>query len=479
MSGIAGIAQRDGEQIVSQALHAIEHRGRGGARLLQTVSATLGAVDSDERVTELSSDRQGTLVYDGLLHLRAGADVGPDGVWNLYRQEGPSFVNRLAGPFALAIADNHGLFLARDLVGVAPLYYGFAEGALCFASEVKALLGWATNVRELPPGHCYFEPDGAIRFDRLAGRAPLDVTAEDAADELRARLDRATLRRLSAGGEVGAWLSGGLDSSAIAAIGCRLSPGMKTFAVGVEGAPDLEYARTVAQHIGSKHFERVVTLDEMLVALPEVIYHLESFDALLVRSSVMNFLAGEMAADHVDSVLSGEGGDELFAGYEYLKGLEQSKLADELVDITRRLHNTALQRVDRCSSAHGIAAHTPFLDPDVLDYALSIPVEYKICRNGGAVEKWILRRAVAAYLPESVVNRPKAKFWEGAGVTDILERHIEEVISDSEFAKERTLPGNDLLNTKEELFYYRIFREHFGEIEDLSFVGRTKGAPVA
>jgi len=251
---------------------------------------------------------------------------------------------------------------------------------------------------------------------------------------------------------------------------------LHTFAAGLPGAPDLEYARVVAQFIRSDHHECLVRPDEIVSILPEVIYALESFDALLVRSSVMNYLAARAASEFVPAVFSGEGGDELFAGYRYLKTLDPAALSSELVDITSRLHNTALQRVDRCSSAFGIVAHVAFLDPDVVDYALKIPSDLKL-RNG--VEKWILRESMRGSLPESILQRPKAKFWEGAGVENLLARHAEQQISAVEFERERYLPNGWCLNTREELYYYRMFREHFGELEDLSWMGRTKGSPVS
>jgi asparagine synthase (glutamine-hydrolysing) len=165
----------------------------------------------------------------------------------------------------------------------------------------------------------------------------------------------------------------------------------------------------------------------------------------------------------------------LFAGYEYLKALDRAALPAELIDIAGRLHNTALQRVDRSASAHGTVAHVAFLDPDVVDYALRIPIDLKL-RDG--VEKWILRQALAGALPDSVLNRPKAKFWEGAGVGELLARYADERISTDDFRRERHLPDGSQLNSKEELLYYRIFREHFGEFSDLTWLGRTKGTPV-
>ncbi|NLE75225.1 MAG: hypothetical protein GX605_00555 [Chloroflexi bacterium] len=154
-------------------------------------------------------------------------------------------------------------------------------------------------------------------------------------------------------------------------------------------------------------------------------------------------------------------------------------LADELTYLTKQLHNTALQRVDRSSSAHGLVALVPFLDLDVVEYARRIPAELKLRRADQTTEKWILRRALADALPDAILWRRKAKFWEGAGVQRLLARHAEATISDGEFAQERTLPNGWRLNTKEELMYYRFFREQFGDITDISWVGRTKGSPVA
>jgi asparagine synthase (glutamine-hydrolysing) len=479
VAGIVGISEPDQRDWVESALHKIEHRGGAGQAIRRLDDATLGQVwPSAQDQFAIGADRH-AVALDGEIHnwaeLSAGATCPLEAVEAAYRESGPEFVEDVDGPFALAIAGPAGVFLARDTVGKSPLYYGRTNGTIYFASEVKALLASEGEISEFPPGH-YYEPGaGLVRYSRIETQPPVDMSPEETATELRSRLVTSVQKRMESG-EVGTWLSGGLDSATMTALARRQQPRLETFAVGVEGAPDLRYARMVADFVGSSHHERICTLDEMLRMLAHVIYHLESFDALLVRSSITNFLVGELASANVPAVLSGEGGDELFAGYAYLKTLDPSDLPEELVDITCRLHNTALQRVDRCSSSHGLVARTGFLDRDVMDFALRIPPDMKLYDND--VEKWVLRQAMTGLLPEDILNRRKSKFWEGAGVGELLAAHAEEAVPDSEFAAERVLDSGITLNTKEELLYYRIFRDQFGAELDLSWMGRTKGAPV-
>jgi len=447
MAGIAGIAGANRSGLVQRMLDKMTHRGWAWRDMREENETTLGMIGFKIQEQALFDLKQRGIAQDG---------------------SGP-------GRIASAQATAGGFVLKRDPLGIAPLYYGWTKkGEFCFASEVKGLLVATTDVRELPPGHSLNGKQPAPCW-QLAMQEPITDPPEQMAGELRKRLEGAVARAIETG-NVGAWLSGGLDSSAMAALARRHVERLHTFAAGLPGAPDLAYARQMADHIHADHHEVIVEPEEMLAALPEVIYYLESFDALLVRSSILNYLVARQASQFVPAVFSGEGGDELFAGYDYLKSLDPGELPAELVDIAGRLHNTALQRVDRCASAHGTVAHVCFLDPEVVDLALRIPVEYKL-RNG--VEKWILRQAVADLLPEAVLNRPKAKFWQGAGVEDLLARYADEQVSTADFEQERVLPNGWRLNTKEELLYYRIFKKHFESAETLTWMGRTKGAPVA
>lgn len=371
---------------------------------------------------------------------------------------------------ALVSIKDKKIMLRRDKYGVVPFYYIILpNGQLAFSTEVKALAGFKLKINELEPG-CILEDLQVNKYYELTAEETVDIEPTEIGSLLRETLLRVVSKKIS-GNKIGAWLSGGLDSSIISTIARPYIKDLHTFAAGFLNSPDLQYAKIVADYLGSIHHERIVAFDEVIKILPEVIYHLESFDPLLVRSSVMNFLAAQLASDFVQVVFSGEGGDELFAGYSYLKEIPSEDLEEELIDITKRLHNTALQRVDRCSGAFGTTAITPFLDEEVVNLAIRIPGKYKIF---GETEKWILRSAFLNDLPYNVIMRPKSKFWEGSGMGVHLLGYAENIISDTEFSFEKNIKCGWELSSKEELLYYRIFTEYFGEQDDLNWTGRTK-----
>ena len=462
MAGIAGIALSGRQQDVVEMLEKISHRGNDRAKLLEKRDVTMQASWPDVQARPTPLSLQMNSVWDGT------SAPAPD----------PASLSQRKEPFALASVSSDGLFLARDMLGVKPLYYGNTDGSLAFASEVKALLTVTDDVNEFPPGTWYTPADGFNSFGSIQSKKLPHNDTEKMASELRLKLEQAIIRR-AVSDEMGSWLSGGVDSSAIAALARPHVRKLHTFVSGVEGAPDVDYGGRMADFLGTEHHVLTVTLVDLLKVLPDVIYHLESFDALLVRSSITNYMTSKMVSDYVGVVYSGEGGDELFAGYDYIKDIPTEKIPEECEKIVMRLHNTALQRVDRSAQAHGVIPFVPFTDMDVVEYALSIPPEYKMYRgDGNPIEKWILRKAVEDTVPEAVLWRPKAKFWQGAGVKDMLAEYADSTISDADFKSERKLSNGWNLNSKEELMYYRIFKEHFGELPRLDWMGRTKGAPV-
>lgn len=462
MSAIAGIADLGRREQVVQMIENLSHRGRERSKTIERHNAILQASWNGIESRSAPSLLQKNAVWDG---------TPPP-------EMTPKALARWTQPFALAGVSSRGMFLARGPLGAKPLYYGETDGSLCFASEVKTLLTVTDDVNEFPPGTWYTPQDGFRAYTTVeTGELPYDDVNRIIA-ELRRRLENAVARNVVSE-PMGVWLSGGVDSSVIAALARKYVKELLSFVIGLKGAPDVEYGGQMAAFLGIEHHALTITLADLLAALPTVIYYLESFDALLVRSSITNYLASKVAADYVSTVFSGEGGDELFAGYEYMKAIPSDNLSQELEEAVGRLHNTAFQRVDRCACAHGIVPIVPFADMDVVRYALSIPTRYKIYRNQDpAIEKWILRRTIDGMIPDSVLWRPKTKFWQGTGVQELLANYAESAITDGDFRRERHLSNGWTLNSKEELMYYRVFQEHFGDISRLEWMGRTKGSPV-
>ncbi len=462
MAGIVGLQNAD-NKTVRRMLSQISHRGEHRNKILQHDGITLGAVWPESQMSPVP----------GILRTKA--------VWDANQPPLPDLSNlqQAREPFTLASLVKPGeLFVARDALGVNPLYYSYTDsGDFCFASEVKALLDVSKDIREFPPNTWYSSEDGFHQFSSIENDVDIQENVDEIAMGLQMRLDQAVCKCIN-DPEIGAWLSGGLDSSAIVALVRPHAEVLHTFAAGMPGAPDLVYAREVASHFDTQHHEIIISLPDVLKVLPEVIYHLESFDALLVRSTITNYLVASKAAEYVKTSFSGEGADELFAGYSHFFSIPVEDVDQEMHQLTQSLHNTALQRVDRSAAAHGLVVHVPFLDPDVVAYAQAIPASFKLKRQPKTIEKYILRKALEGILPKSVLWRKKTKFWQGTGLGESLSDYAQNSISQSDFSQERTLSNGWILNTKEELFYYRIFRSHFSDLEKLDWMGRTQGAPV-
>jgi len=441
--GIAGCwGGGDGARCVEDTrarMRTLRHRGPDGEGLRRLEAGVLGHTrlaimdPAHGEQPHVSEDGRTTLVANGEIYNQASLRARLPGhrfhsrsdtevALHLLEERGDAGVEALDGMFALARAAGGELLLARDPLGIKPLYLARSPGGgVRFASEMKALQDPGDDLEEVPPGCVWSSLRGLRRYYRVPeARAELG-DAEEAAAAVRRTLERAVRKRLMSDVPLGAFLSGGLDSSAIAALAMRELGRLHTFSVGVAGSPDLAAARQVARHIGSDHHELVFGRDEVEAELERLIYALESFDRDLVRSAVPTFFAARLAARHVKVVLTGEGADELFAGYRYVRGLRGEALAAELRRSLEGMHNLNLQRVDRLTMAHGLEARVPFLDRSMVALAQRIAPELKVREVGGRrVEKWVLRRAVEDLLPQSVVWRDKAQFDEGSGTADLL-----------------------------------------------------------
>jgi len=289
-------------------------------------------------------------------------------------------------------------------------------------------------------------------------------------------LHGAVQKRLLADVPVGVSLSGGLDSSIVSALACEGTEQLHSFAVGVDGSQDLVASRQMSEVLNTKHHQLIYTSEDMVKALPEVLYYLETFDPALVRSAIPNYFLAKLASENVKVFLTGEGADEIYAGYEYLSDFnDHEELQQEMIDITEALHNTNLQRADRMSMAFGLEARVPFLDVESVALALGFPSRWKL--HNGRVPKHLLRQAFVNDLPENIVNRPKQKFSKGAGSSDLLGEIANREISDSEFDSESVRLMNDWdyqLKNKEALYYYKAIRENYDDAFLFGTMGHSR-----
>ena len=383
--------------------------------------------------------------------------------------------------FAFVISNGRDLFAARDLLGIKTLFYGRKNQTLYLSSELKSIIQVTDDVHEFPPGH-YMDRQGRLtRFAELPKTQPeilyedIDTIVLGITDMIRQSLrNRVDFRRPTA-----SLLSGGIDSSVIACLATELlreefgiGARLKTFALGVGESEDIQNARLVARHINSDHHELMVDLEQMLMVLPDVIYYLESFDPSLVRSSVSNYLISRYSREQgIEVLLSGEGGDEVFCGYMYLKEFPLEELFSKQMECIGFLHSNASLRLDRMNQCHGVRVVAPLISGKLLQYALAIPSQYKQKpEKDQKIEKWIFRKAFESFLPEQVVWRIKQEFSQGSGSAGILPPYFENGISDEELAEAQA--ENPIIRSKEELYYFRIFTNHFGTNGAVKTVGQ-------
>ena len=390
---------------------------------------------------------------------RFRTDSDSESALHLYREVGVDSAKQLDGMFAFAIADGEELYLARDPLGIKPLYYGQRDQGLVFASELKALVGHAEDVREFPPGTWFHSRHGFQRYYEVPDGSPMPDSLTEHLRIVRFALEQAVVKRLMSDVPVGAVLSGGLDSSLIAAIARLHLDELHTFSVGIEGSRDIAAARFVARHLDTVHHEYIFTPEEALAALPEVIFHLESFDQDLVRSAIPCYFASRLASEFVKVILTGEGADELFAGYEYYRAISCPKqLHRELRRSVCSLHNINLQRVDRLTMAHSIEGRVPFLDLDLIRVAQSIPPDLKLFENGNGqiIEKWVLRKAFEDLLPPEIIWRDKEQFDEGSGTTEFLADAVRGWMTTQEAEQYAETHRTSRLKSLEECVYHRL-----------------------
>ena len=500
MCGIVGIWGDLDKSKVQSMIDALRHRGPDGHGMhVQLNQGVLGHIrlaimDPDHGQQPIhNEDHSATLVANGMVynHPQLRKQLGEthnfishsdsETILHIFEEHELSTPRLLDGMFAFAISEGDRLVLARDRIGIKPLYYGRQKSedgteTMYFASELKALTPLTENIKEFPPGTLYDSRSGFHTYYEVPDRVPLELDLEVHTRRVRETIEAAVKKRLLSDVPLGAFLSGGLDSSIIAAVAKQYMPELHTFSVGNEGSRDLEAARRVARHIGSIHHEYVYTATEVIEELPEIIYHLESFDQDLVRSAIPTWFAARLGADKVKVILTGEGADELFAGYSYHKSItDDETLHKELRRSITQLHNINLQRVDRMTMRHAIEARVPFLDTDVIAMAQTVPPRFKLHTedDGRRTEKWILRKAFEDLLPADITWRNKEQFDEGSGMVDLLPEVLRRTASSIDTEAYKSRFATDRLRSTEECFYHSLLMEQFERPQEvLANVGR-------
>ena len=401
----------------------------------------------------------------------------------LYREKGVDFIDDLNGIFAFALydAENDAYFIARDHMGIIPLYQGWDKnGTYYVASELKALEGYCAKIEIFPPGHYYSSKDGKLVQWYKRDWEDFDAVKNNVTDiaAIHTALSAAIHRQLMSDVPYGVLLSGGLDSSITSAIAKIYAdkriesndtqkawwPQLHSFSVGLKGSPDLAAARKVAEHIDTVHHEIEFTIQEGLDAIREVIYHLETYDITTIRASTPMFLMARVIKSMgVKMVLSGEGADELFGGYLYFhKAPNAEEFHKETVRKLQKLYQYDCLRANKSLAAWGIEGRVPFLDKEFMDVAMRINPQDKMITKT-RMEKWVLRKAFEKYLPESVAWRQKEQFSDGVGYNwiDTLKELVNEAVTDEQLKNAKYKFPLQTPTAKEEFYYRSIFEAFY------------------
>ena len=401
----------------------------------------------------------------------------------LYQEKGHDFVDDMNGIFGFAIYDveKDEYFIARDHMGIIPLYMGWdKDGTFYVASELKALEGVCTKIELFPPGHYMSSSDGKLVkwYKRDWNEYEAVKENETSITEVRQALEDAVHRQLMSDVPYGVLLSGGLDSSVTSAIAKKYSerrietddkekawwPQLHSFSVGLDGSPDLVAAKKVADYIGTIHHEIKFTIQEGLDAIKDVIYNIETYDITTIRSSTpMYLMARVIKSMGIKMVLSGEGADEIFGGYLYFhKAPNAREFHKETVRKLDKLHMYDCLRANKSLMAWGIEGRVPFLDKEFIDVAMRINPKDKMI-NGERMEKWVIRKAFEDMLPESVAWRQKEQFSDGVGYSwiDTLKDIVEQEVTDKQLANAKFRFPIQTPTNKEEFYYRSIFEQHF------------------
>jgi asparagine synthase (glutamine-hydrolysing) len=478
MASIAGIISQygkinsDSTEHLRKMLQLMRHRGPDNS-IVRTLFDDRGAVGANElnvapqRTYCTALEENPYILFDGELFNERPEGVNDVDLFRqLYEKYDKDCFSRLDGSFSCAVVEkDNEVILARDHVGARPLFFGSDDSVFYFSTEMKGLADHVKfNIQELPPGHTYSTKKGLQPFDAFAQDLPEPQDLNDAARILRELLIEAVEKRMDGVGGIS--LSGGLDSSIIAAIAKEFNPDLHAFTGTLERTPgpDLENAILMAKFLGVEHHVYRITDSDIAAFISDAVWYLESFDEDCISGLLSNYYVSKTARQYTNCVLVGEGADELFGGYRMVlknpkvKSEEQrERLARKLLEIS---YNTALRRLDRAWMANGVLYQTPFLDTKVVAFSQKIPMAWKIYGDK-QVEKYVLREAFKDILPEKIANREKLRFSMGVGMDDVMDEFVSQIL-DPNMLEERPRAAYGLpFASFKELYYYDEFLRMF------------------
>jgi asparagine synthase (glutamine-hydrolysing) len=477
MCRIAGVFHHSAEQDIKRMLGRMSQGSFNGHDIKNLPTGTLGntckviqSTASEERLVGIGDV---WITFDGKIynyreliqdhlqedpfHSRSDSEL----VLRLYLKYGPPCVGMLDGIFSFAILGGQEFFLARDPLGIKPMYCCVNRQMLYFASEIKALAEVAGKPYEFPAGHWFHSRTGWRSYLNFDSR-PAEVHVANSTKSVRSALQAVVSKRLLADGPTGVSLSGGFGNRMIAMLASHENPYIHSFAAGMKGSEEIVTARKVAKILGVQHHERIFDEQEVIEALPGIIYHLESFDPTLVRSAICNFFLAEIASEHVKVILTGEGAEEIDTGDHFPDSLESAEeLQKELIDMATALHSTMLQRTDRIFAAFGLEVRLPFLDIETVTLVLRLTAAKKL--YGNRPTRQLFREAFQSDSSREILDLPVQRLTKDI-LFDFLTRVAEDTISEEEFQTEHARLLNRWeyhLPSKEALYYYKFLRQSF------------------
>jgi asparagine synthase (glutamine-hydrolysing) len=497
MSGLlAVIGKGKDPQLVNELSQRMSHRGpdERDLHIMENGSIicheSLSIIDMHTGKQPIQGTNKAWMVHDGEIYnyqqlkdtilkehtFRTKSDS--EVIVHLYEEFGYDFCNLLDGDFAFVVIDGDNYIAGRDPIGVKPLYYGLDErGRIYFSSEMKSIADQCKSFSTFPPGHYYTAKTGFVKYYKPEYEDFKNANQSLDLDLIRESLIEATRKRLLGNVPVGVLLSGGLDSSLIAAIAARLSAEegkkIQSFSIGLDAdSPDNSAARKAAAFLGTEHHEIHFSVAEGVAILEKIIYHIETYDIISVRAGVPTYLLAKAISEAgVKVILSGEGADEVFGGHLYFRNAPSAEeFQDETIERVQKLFTADLLRADKTTMAHGLEARIPFLDKDFLDVTIRIKTEEKQPKTYDGIEKYILRKAFDTtedpYLPAEILWRQKEQFSDGVGYNwvDELIEYCSSQVTDEQLAGASAEFSYNSPTTKEAYLYRSIFHKFYPQV---------------